>query len=142
MTYSADLLRIELRRDEGKANKPYTDSVGKLTIGIGRNLTDVGISDATVYQMLDEDIKRSEHDLNVQIPWWTALTDARQRVLLNMVFNMGWGDGSHGLSTFKNTLAAIHNAQYGTAADMMLKSKWAQQVGARADRLSEMMRNG
>lgn len=132
------LMRAELSRDEGRRLKPYTDTVGKLTIGVGRNLTDRGLSDDEVDQLLDGDITLSEMELDRNVPWWRFMSDVRQRVLLNMHFNMGWGS----LSQFKTTLGHMEAGRYGAAADAMLASKWAQQVGQRAVRLSKMMRTG
>jgi lysozyme len=63
--------------------------------------------------------------------------------MLNMCFNMGWGEGTpHGLHTFVNTLGMIQRGEYSRAADGMLSSKWATEVGVRAQRLANMMRNG
>lgn len=132
------LLTKELERDEGLRTKPYVDTVGKTTIGVGRNLTDRGISSDEAYYLLDSDITLVIADLNRSLPWWSTLTDPRQRVLANMCFNMGIG----GLLTFTNTLSLIKSGAYEAAATEMLKSKWATQVGARADRLAEMMRIG
>ena len=129
-------LRADLIRDEGLRLKPYRDTVGKLTIGIGRNLDDVGISEHEAIAMLNSDIERTWADLDRIAPWWQGLDDVRKRVLLNMAFNLGIG----GLAKFKNTLAAVKEGRYADAADEMLASKWANQVGDRATRLAAMMR--
>jgi lysozyme len=131
-------LITQLRRDEGVRLKPYKDTVGKLTIGIGRNLDDVGISNVEADTLLKNDIARTIADLDKQLPWWTKLDEARRGVILNMAFNMGIG----GLLTFKNTLRLIEQARYNDAADSMLQSKWATQVGPRATRLAQQMRSG
>lgn len=131
-------LRRQLIRHEGLRLKPYKDTVGKLTIGVGRNLDDVGISEQEAMSLLDNDIDRARIDLLKVLPWVKNLDSVRQDVLLNMAFNMGIG----GLLTFKNTLAAIQNGDYADAADRMLESKWATQVGLRASELSQMMRSG
>lgn len=133
-----DILRAELMRDEGVKLKPYHDTVGKLTIGVGRNLDDVGISEAEAAQLLDSDIERTASALDKALPWWRSLDEVRQRVLLNMAFNMG----INSLLGFKNTLAAIQAGKYEDAAAGMLSSKWAQQVGQRAQRLASMMQKG
>jgi lysozyme len=133
-----DQLRTELTRDEAEKLMPYTDTVGKLTIGVGRNLSDRGISHDESQYLLSNDIRLVESDLNQNLPWWINLTDARQRVLANMCFNLG----INRLLGFKNTLEFIRTEQWGKAADGMLQSTWAKQVGQRAVRLSEMMRNG
>lgn len=131
-------MREELMRDEGLRLKPYKDTVGKTTIGIGRNLDDVGISKEEAYDMLTNDIIRTSRSLDLDIPWWKTLNETRQRVLLNMAFNLG----INSLLGFKNTLANIKAGNYEAAAVGMLNSKWAGQVGARAQRLAEQMAKG
>lgn len=137
-TFDMPTLLAELKRDEGVRLKPYTDTVGKLTIGVGRNLTDVGISDDECTALLENDIAKVLAQLDRSLPWWRKIDPVRQRVLVNMAFNMGMT----GLLTFKNTLAAVQSGSYAAAAAGMLASKWATQVGARAERLADMMRTG
>jgi lysozyme len=126
-----------LKRDEGVRFFPYKDTVGKWTIGVGRNLDDLGLSEDEVDYLLSNDLRRTEIEANT-FPWYGALDDARQAVVLSMIFNLG-------LTRFKgfyNTIRAIERHDYATAAALMLQSKWAKQVGPRATRLSEMMRTG
>lgn len=131
-------LTAELIRDEGLRLRPYRDSMGKLTIGVGRNLDANGISRDEAMTLLQHDIDTAVNDCRRSFPWWTALDDTRQRVLLNMCFNMGLPT----LLTFRATIGAIGDGDYGKAADQMLKSLWAEQVGDRAKRLAAMMRTG
>jgi lysozyme len=131
-------LRADLERDEGLRLKPYTDTVGKLTIGIGRNLDDKGISRDEAFVLLDNDIAECIGDLRGSFPWFDKLTEARQCVLINMRFNLG----GKGLRTFKQTLMSIERGDYVGAARNMRISKWAGQVGARAKRLADMMESG
>lgn len=133
-----DRLIAQLIIDEGKRNKPYRDTVGKLTIGVGRNLDDRGLSDDEIAYLLSNDLKIVERELDVHLTWWRGMCDARQNVLASMAFNMGINT----LKTFKNTLQAMRDGRYADAADGMLASKWAKQVGQRAVRLSKMMREG
>jgi len=133
-----DILKDELIRDEGLKLKPYRCTAGKLTIGVGRNLDDVGISASEASMLLEHDINRVITQLNLHLPWWANLTEARQRVLVNMTFNLG----IVGLLKFKNTLALIQAGKYQDAAKAMLQSKWASQVGERARRLAKMMGEG
>ncbi|KVH52921.1 lysozyme [Burkholderia sp. MSMB1072] len=135
--FDRSALMAELTRDEGRRLKPYVDTVGKTTIGVGRNLTDVGISDSECDAMLSNDIDRTVAWLDRNLTWWRQLDAVRQRVVINMAFNM-----LGGLLTFTNTLAAMKRGDYAAAADGMLASKWAAQVGARATRLAAMMRSG
>jgi lysozyme len=128
----------ELERDEGLRLKPYTDSVGCLTIGIGRNLRDRGITKEEAYHLLQNDLDEVEAQLSGALPWWKTLDEVRQRVLANMAFNLGIAK----LLGFTLTLSRIERKQFGPAAESMLQSVWALQVGVRAKRLAEMMRTG
>jgi lysozyme len=127
-----------LKKHEGLRLKPYKDSVGKLTIGVGRNLSDVGIFEEEAEMMLMNDIDRCIDDLDYHIPWWDSIDEIRQMVLVDMCFNLG----IFGLLGFKNTLESIKFGNYEKASQQMLDSKWAIQVGNRAKELSEMMRGG
>lgn len=133
-----DRLKKQLTFDEGKKNFPYTDSVGKLTIGIGRNLADRGLTDSEIAFLLENDIKEVVQNLSTNLPWFNNLDDVRQEVLINMCFNMGWPK----LSQFKNTLNLVKEGKYNEASIAMLNSLWAKQVGNRAVRLANMMKTG
>ncbi len=135
-TYGRAQLKKDLKRDEGWRNGPYKDSLGVLTIGVGRNLQAHGLSDDEVTLLLDNDITMTERDLDKHIPWWREMSKERQRVLLNMCFNMGWT----GLSGFHKFLAATERGDWNEAANQMLDSRWATQVGDRAIRLAGQMR--
>jgi lysozyme len=140
------LLIQELRRDEGVRYTPYSDTKGIPTVGVGHNLQaaplpdgwSYPLTDAQVNELLDGDLLNVYHDLDRNLPWWSTLSDVRQRVICNMCFNLGMNR----LLGFKNTLAAMRQGNYGAAADGMLNSAWAAQVGARAQRLADMMRYG
>ncbi|MCG1054651.1 glycoside hydrolase family protein [Mycetohabitans sp. B5] len=136
-TFDMPTLLSELSRDEGRRLKPYLDTVGKTTIGVGRNLTDVGIAESECDLLLENDVMHSVTWLDRHLPWWRSLDAVRQRVLINMAFNLGGK-----LLTFVDTLAAMQRGDYAKAANGMLASKWATQVGARAYRLATMMRTG
>lgn len=133
-----DVVRTQLTIDEGYRGKPYRDTVGKLTIGIGRNLDDVGITRAEADYLLGNDIATAEAGLLNAYPWVAGLDGVRQQVLVNMALNMGMAT----LSTFKATLAAVEAGDWSGAAAGMRASKWAGQVGARAQRLAKMMETG
>lgn len=132
-----ELLKAELTRDEGQRLKPYRDTVGKLTLGVGRNLDDVGISEAESDFLLESDIRRVCDGLDAHLHWWRDLDETRQRIIANMAFNLG----VPGLLDFKNTLHYIQNRDFDEAAREMLASKWATQVGERAKRLAKLMRD-
>ncbi len=132
-------IKAQLVRHEGLGLKPYHCTAGKLTIGIGRNLDDRGITQKEAYAMLERDIQDCEQWLIDEISEiYNKLDEVRQSVLLNMCFNLG----IKGLLEFKNTLAFIAAGDWERAANGMLASKWAKQVGMRAIELSEMIRKG
>jgi lysozyme len=138
MSYDANTLTQELMRDEGVKLKPYRCTAGKLTIGVGRNIEDNGISNEEAALLLANDLKSCEHDLDALLPSWRNLSDTRQRVLLNMMFNMGRSR----LSGFAKFLACLKMNDFTGAADQMMDSAWAKQVGQRAVRLRDMMLRG
>ncbi len=128
----------ELKRDEGVRFKPYHCSADKLTIGVGRNLEDVGISETESDFLLANDIDNCIEELKRTFDWFDGLSDVRQRVMINMCFNLGLSR----LLNFKNFLGAVESGDYTKAGAEMLDSKWARQVGPRATRLKDMMIEG
>lgn len=138
MTAGVDfkILTKWLELDEGCKLKPYYCTAGKLTIGVGRNLEDTGVTKAEAQFMLEGDIVRLMKELDEMFPEWRDLSETRQMVVLNMCFNMG----TFGFLNFKRTISYIRAEEFAKAADEMLRSQWADQVGDRAKRLSEAMR--
>ena len=123
---------------EGLRLKPYRCSAGKLTIGIGRNLEDRGITEVEARYLCLNDIGVVEVELTRNFPRWLELSERRQMALADMAFNLGWPR----LSGFRRMLLAIEAGDYEAAAAEMLDSRWAQQVGRRAETLARMMREG
>lgn len=116
----------------------YTDTAGKITVGFGRNLTDVGLSTAEAVELLDHDLAEAIQLCQIHFSWFDTLLGIRQRVLVEMAFNLG----IEGLSEFSRMLAAIKGEDYRLAASEMLRSQWATQVGSRARRLASMLETG
>lgn len=133
-----DKLTEMLVEHEGLRLKPYRCTAGKLTIGVGRNLDDRGITPDEALYLLRNDIEISRKELSASFPWFDGLDSVRQSVLIDMCVNLGLAR----LKGFRNTLALIGVGKYEAAAVEMLDSKWAQQVGRRAQRLSGMMATG
>jgi lysozyme len=134
-------LAQQLRRDEGIKPSAYQDHLGFWTIGVGR-LIDArkggGLRPDEIEYLLANDIKDRARALLAALPWFGALDDARQGVLLNMAFQLG----TAGLLAFKNTLEQVRLGHYKTASVMMLQSKWATQTPERAARLAKQMETG
>jgi lysozyme len=134
-------IRDLLEFHEGRRYRTYYDSLGNPTIGVGHLLPlniNMTWSDAQIDAQLEQDIAHAEDMLRRYVPGFEALDPVRRMVLTDMCFNMGYGK----LTAFKRFMIALRCRQYGSAADEMLKSKWATQVGARATRLATMMRTG
>lgn len=135
------LLVAELLRDEGFVSHAYQDSLGFWTIGIGRLIDKRkggGITREEAEFLKANDIARFKAELDRKHPWWRSLDPVRQRVILNMTFNMGSG----WLDSWPNTVKMIRAGDYAAAANAMLTTTWAKQVKSRATRLAEMMRTG
>ncbi len=130
-------IKEQLILHEGLRLKPYKDSVGIITIGIGRNLEDVGISKEEAMIMLSNDVERTIDDCK-KFQWFDLLDDVRKKVIIDMIFNLGLTR----FSGFRNTIKAIADHRFTEASKHMMDSKWARQVGIRAERLSYMMETG
>lgn len=123
---------------EGLKLLPYTDTVGKLTIGVGRNLTDRGISHDEAMQLLNNDLAESHHELSVY-PWFNQLDEVRQGVIIELHFNIGLMS----LLQFKMMIGYLQQKYFPNAANQLLKSKWATQVGpTRANNMASRLSKG
>jgi len=134
----SDPLRDMIKRHEGLKLRAYLCSAGKITIGYGRNLDDRGISEAEANAMLDNDIMWAREEAKSVFPWFWQLGPARQAALISMIFNMG----TPRLKCFSKMISALQKADYLVAANEMLISRWAAQVGKRAVELAEIMKTG
>lgn len=123
---------------EGFRVKPYTCPAGKLTIGVGRNLADNGISGPEAMLMLHNDLWETRLSLEKIVPRFLGLSPVRRAALIDMCFNLGLSR----FMGFKQMLAALKAGDFDQAADAMLDSTWATQVGERAKTLADMMRHG
>lgn len=143
-------LRSQLQRDEGLRLYPYLDccskpwnqctckTKGHLTIGYGHNLDAHGLPEIVCAELLDQRIAASRAAVLARIPAAMTMTEPRRDVLVNMAYNMGIG----GPLGFPDMLRAIEQQDWPAAAKAMLDSKWARQVGERAHRLADQMRDG
>lgn len=140
------LVRALLYDHEGVRRYPYDDSTGKppsglsgkLTIGVGRNLTDVGLRPSEVTFLLDNDIREAEAQLDAMYPWWRKMDAVRQAALWDLMFNLG----PTRLSKFTTTLPLLSQGQYRDAAHSLRRSLWYRQVGRRGVRITEMVETG
>ena len=134
---NTDELIKQLKRHEGVELKPYKCTSDKLTIGVGRNLEDVGISEAEAEYLLMNDLSRFMKMAN-EFDWYAGLNDARKAVIISMLFNLGRG----GFNKFLKFKQALAEGDHLTASREMMDSRWAKQVKGRAVELSKQMETG
>ena len=140
MTYR-DIAKAQLRVDEGSIPHAYKDSLGYLTIGVGRLIDERlggGLSPDEIDLLLENDLTRAEATAKALFPTFSSLSDARKAVLLNMAFNLG----SARLAAFQRFREAVSAGAWEQAAAEMLDSRWAEQVGDRAKRLAAQFKEG
>ena len=130
-------LRQMLIRHEGLMLKVYRCPTGKLTIGVGRNLEDNGITNMEAMALLTNDIERAEKEA-APFGWFNSLSVPRQDVVIGMIFQMGL----KGFKGFKKLIAALIAGNFEKAAKEMLESSWAKQTPSRAQEMAEIMKRG
>lgn len=127
-------LRKSLILHEGLKLYPYIDTEGKITIGIGYNLTDRGIDDEWVNTQYNKDVNFFYNRLYEDFDWFKNLNLDRQIVLIDMAF-MGY---KH-FCSFKKMIDALSRADYFLASKEMLDSNWGRKVIGRSTQLAKAM---
>ena len=137
----------ELKADEGVKNEIYLDHLGLPTLGVGHLIREsdpeygleVGthIDDERVNELFNQDIETTLIECGHLYPNFDNLPDEAQKIIANMMFNMG----RPRLSRFHKMKKAVDSSNWTEAANQMLDSKWARQVPNRANRLIERMKN-
>lgn len=133
-------IRALLKQHEGFSSKLYTDTVGKPTIGYGRNMVDNGLSPSECLLLLDDDISFHYGKLNNFIKDFSELNEARQMALISMSYNLGFA----GFQSFTEMIKAINIKDFETAAKEILDSDMAKkkQFGKRAQVLARIISSG
>jgi lysozyme len=133
----AQLMRSRLIKDEALRLKPYLDTVGRITAGIGRNLSEKGIGQAACDQWFAEDVAEALAGAE-KYSWFAGLDLPRRQVIVCMIFNMG----AETFASFDGTQAAFAAHDWPTASTHMLGTKWASEVGQRAVIYARIVRTG
>lgn len=145
MNFRAQLAE-ELKSHEGLRLKTYKDTTGHLTIGYGRNLEDNGISKEEAEMLLKNDIENAVNTAKkiFKASLFINFTENRQRAIVNMIFNLGEGSAVKrtGFLGFRNMVTAIQVGDWIVASQEALRSKWAKQVGPRAEYIASLLRDG
>ncbi len=137
MTF-VEKLTEKLKYEEGCELMPYKDTVNKLTIGIGRCLDERGITMEEAEFLLKTDISIVMTELNDSFLWWSNLSEKRQLIMCDLVFNLGMPK----LKKFVKFLAAMEKEQWLNAHDELLDSNYADQVPNRAKRNAQTILKG
>ena len=140
-----EALREQLKVDEGVKYEIYKDHLGYPTFGIGHLITEddpehgepdgTEISEDRVNEVFESDVAKFVSEAKILFPDLDELPDVAQQVIVNMAFNMG----RPRLSKFKNFIAGVNDRDWVRAAEEMMDSRWADQVGARATRLRNLI---
>ncbi len=148
-----DKIIERVKRFEGFEDKPYKDTVGKTTIGYGRNLeaNPLSLSEVQVLlnrvewnskkdaedwaeMLLKHDLQRHTREIRDNFPLEEQPDNVRA-VLIDMGYNVGVPT----LMSFEGMLHAMHNRDYKQAAVELLDSKYAEQVKTRAVSNAKML---
>ena len=134
------VLEAQLIRHEGKESRPYLDTVGKTTIGVGRNLDDKPLTEDEIMYLLRNDIADATKDAMAAVGTqvFCDLSTVRQTVLIDMAFNLGLTR----LRKFKKFLHCVRQGDFAGAVYEMIDSKWYRQVKNRGKTLVDMMMKG
>jgi len=133
---SSELL-AQLKKHEGFRSKPYLCTAGKLTIGYGRNLDDVGIDQSEADNLLRNDVYAAIRELD-RYPWAAELDQVRFDAMVNFMFNVG----ANTFAKFEKMIAAMESKNYERASMELMDSLYAKQVGNRAVDVSYMIEVG
>ncbi len=136
-------IQLQLNAEEGRRGVAYADSLGFLTIGVGRLIDakkpGAGLSEKEIDYLLANDIEAKTNEVKAQLPWAANLNEPRLAVLVCMAFQLG----TQGLLKFKNALGAAQTGRFDECASQMLDSKWARSDSPqRAARMAKQMITG
>lgn len=134
----SESLEQRLLRHEGIKLRAYKDSLGILTIGVGRNIENVGISADEAMYLLQNDIDHVKDQVSQTFPWTSEVDNVRLDVIYEMTFQLGIS----GVKKFPKMLDAVKSKDYATAASEMLNSAWHTQTPARCEELANLILNG
>ena len=130
-------LLLSLNKEERRKYQAYHDSLGILTIGVGFNIDPNhggGLDDEEIDFVLQHRVGKAERVCETY-PWFSTLSETRQLVIIDLVFNMG----AHTFSTFEIAIGYLAAGNFSGAANAFRNSLWDHQVGVRAERLTRIM---
>jgi lysozyme len=141
MILNVDAIAADLKREEGYERHAYKDSLGFITVAHGRCLepgVGYGIDEEEADYLLRRDIDRVAAECQRNFNFWNDASNNVRETLIQLCFQMGTGN----LLKFRKTLRHIEKQQFDLAAAELLRSKYASQTPARAQRMAERLRQG
>jgi len=140
---------VYIKQNEGYRAKPYDDAtgkelksgdkiVGKITIGVGRNLSDRGLSNDEIEYLLKNDIVDAYYDV---VSVFGDVVEYYPRnvmlVLVDMMFNLGLPR----FMQFKKFIQAIKDFDYEKALYELENSRLCKQARNRCERNKTLLRS-
>jgi lysozyme len=130
-----DILEL-LETEEGFRATVYKDSLGLLTIGIGRcvdpSIPGAGLTREEAEYLLANDVRRVMVEAGKTFPWFAGLDLVRQTTVAALVFQLGLPR----FLDFHRTIEAIAAKNWQAAHDELLDSRLAAQAPARTKRMA------
>ena len=159
-----------IMQHEGVVNYPYKDTKGLWTIGVGhligdgkslppeyeayknnggpndkKNNTTPAMTNEQIQKLFDDDYEKHKA-MAMKTPGWALANETGQAAMIDLTYNMGsWfaiKNKNNNELLWKNTVAALESGNFDKAADGLKDSLWYKQVGNRAVKIVDMIRNG
>ena len=141
-------LRELLVKQEDIRNKPYKDTEGNWTVGIGHKITDkevikqldkgtmpINYDDNQVMGLFDKDIETAMKGAKTNFSGFDSYSTGLQDALVSMNFQLG----TEGTRKFKDFRSALAKGDYKTAKAELDNSDWAKQTPSRVEYLKDMI---
>jgi len=122
-------------KHEGIKLKPYLCPAGKLTIGVGRNIEDNGISTDEAIYILKNDIKRCESELREIFDHFDLFDENKKTSLIDIIFQLG----KPSFLKFKKMIRAIKKGDWQESVRELKDSRLCREVPSRCEDNSELM---
>lgn len=143
-----DKLRLLLTKHEDKRYRLYSDKTGveyrspkgsgKLTIGIGYNIEDLGLPDEIIQLLFKITLQEAVETCQLFFPAWRDINSDRSIALASVAFNLGRTK----FSGFKNMIAAVNRQDWQAAAAELMDSDAARELPKRYKELHDMLKGG
>ena len=131
-------VKERVRSHEGFELKPYVDTLGFLTGGVGHKILpseEVPTTEEGWLKLYDQDFDKAVAAADEITP--DDIHPTAFGIITEMIFQLG----KQGCMNFKKMHKALAEKDHVEASMQMLDSKWRKQTKARCESLAELMRN-